>query len=51
MEQDGIYLRVLRDLEEALAKVLSTIYYQTWITKEVWDDWRLANVMPALKNG
>lgn len=46
MEQDGIHLRVLRDLEEALAKLLSIIYHHYWITKEA-DDWSLANVMPT----
>ncbi|KAK4810275.1 LOW QUALITY PROTEIN: hypothetical protein QYF61_015305 [Mycteria americana] len=46
---DGIHLRVLRELAEELAKPLSLIYQQSWLTGEVPDNWRLANVMPIYK--
>ncbi|KAK4832481.1 LOW QUALITY PROTEIN: hypothetical protein QYF61_023528 [Mycteria americana] len=46
MGPDGIHPRVLRELAEVLAKLLSIIYLQSWLTGEVPDDWRLANVMP-----
>ncbi|GAB0206160.1 hypothetical protein GRJ2_003081600 [Grus japonensis] len=45
------YPRVLRELAEELAKPLSIIYQQSWLTGEVPDDWRLANVMPIYKKG
>ncbi|GAB0190250.1 hypothetical protein GRJ2_001490300 [Grus japonensis] len=51
MGPDGIHLRVLRELAEELAKPLSIIYQQSWLTGEVPDNWRLANVMPIYKKG
>ncbi|GAB0207657.1 mitochondrial enolase superfamily member 1 [Grus japonensis] len=51
MGLDGIHLRVLRELAEELAKPLSIIYQQSWLTGEVPDDWRLANVTPIYKKG
>ncbi|GAB0207002.1 mitochondrial enolase superfamily member 1 [Grus japonensis] len=51
MGPDGIHPRVLRELVEELAKPLSIIYQQSWLTGEVPDDWRLANVMPIYKKG
>ncbi|KAK4820823.1 hypothetical protein QYF61_007217 [Mycteria americana] len=50
MGPDGIHLRVLRELAEELAKPLSIIY-QYWLTGEVPDDWRLANVTSIYKKG
>ncbi|GAB0181757.1 mitochondrial enolase superfamily member 1 [Grus japonensis] len=51
MGPDGIHLRVLRELVEALTKPLSIIYQQSWLTREIPVDWRLANVMPTYKKG
>ncbi|GAB0190115.1 hypothetical protein GRJ2_001476800 [Grus japonensis] len=51
MGPDGIHPRVLRELAEELAKPLSIIYQQSWLTGEVPDNWRLANVMPIYKKG
>ncbi|KAK4808571.1 hypothetical protein QYF61_009874 [Mycteria americana] len=48
---NGIHLRVLRELVEELAKPLSIIYQQSWLTGEAPDDWRLANVTPIYKKG
>ncbi|KAK4818184.1 hypothetical protein QYF61_007822 [Mycteria americana] len=47
----GIHPRVLRELAEELAKPLSTIYQQSWLTGEVPDDWRLVSVTPIYKKG
>ncbi|KAF4794900.1 hypothetical protein TURU_097774 [Turdus rufiventris] len=49
MEPDGIHLRVMRELADELAKPLSIIYYQSWLTSEVPGDWKLANVRPFTK--
>ncbi|GAB0204783.1 mitochondrial enolase superfamily member 1 [Grus japonensis] len=46
---DGIHPRVLRELVEVLTKPLSIIYQQSWLTREVPVDWRLANVTPIHK--
>ncbi|GAB0203973.1 mitochondrial enolase superfamily member 1 [Grus japonensis] len=51
MGQDGIHPRVLRELVEMLIKPLSIIYQQSWLTREVPVDWRLANVTPIYKKG
>jgi len=51
MGLDGIHLRVLRELAEELAKPLSAIYQQSWLTGEVPDDWRTANVTPIYEKG
>ncbi|KAK4824608.1 hypothetical protein QYF61_016877 [Mycteria americana] len=51
MGLDGIHPRVLRELVEELAKPLSIIYQQSWLTGKVPDDWRLANVTPIYKKG
>ncbi|KAK4817892.1 LOW QUALITY PROTEIN: hypothetical protein QYF61_002061 [Mycteria americana] len=48
---DGIHPRVLRELVEELAKPLSSIYQQSWLTGEVPDDWRLASVTPIQRKG
>ena len=51
MGPDGIHTRVLRELAEKLAKPLSNIYQQSWLTVEVTDDWRIAIVTPIYKKG
>ena len=39
----GIHPRVPKELAEVIAKLLSIIYQQSWSTREVPDNWRLAN--------
>uniref|UniRef100_A0A8B9CEL4 Reverse transcriptase domain-containing protein n=1 Tax=Anser brachyrhynchus TaxID=132585 RepID=A0A8B9CEL4_9AVES len=51
MGPDGIHPRVLSELAEELAKPLSIIYRQSWLSGEVPVDWRLANVTPIYKKG
>ncbi|NWI48515.1 RTXE polymerase, partial [Picathartes gymnocephalus] len=51
MGPDGIHPRVLRELADELAKPLSIIFHQSWLTGEVPDDWKLANVIPIHKKG
>ncbi|GAB0185739.1 mitochondrial enolase superfamily member 1 [Grus japonensis] len=51
MGPDGIHPRVLRELGEELTKPLSIIYQQSWLTREVSVDWRLANVLSIRKKG
>ncbi|KAJ7422423.1 hypothetical protein WISP_38069 [Willisornis vidua] len=49
--QDGIHPRVMRELAEELTKPLSIIYQQSWLSGEVPDNWKLANVTPIYKKG
>ncbi|KAK4827288.1 hypothetical protein QYF61_016434 [Mycteria americana] len=51
MGLDGIHPRVLRELAEVLTEPLSILYQQSWLTREVPVDWRLANVTPIYKKG
>ncbi|KFW84734.1 hypothetical protein N305_10376, partial [Manacus vitellinus] len=51
MGPDGIHPRVMREVVEELAKLLSIIYQQSWLTGEVPGDWKLANVTPIHKKG
>ena len=51
MGLNGIHPRVLRELVEELAKPLSIIYQQSWLTGEVPEDWSLANVAPIYRKG
>jgi len=48
---DGIHTRVLRELVEELAKRLSIISQQPWLTGEVPDDWRITSVTSIYKKG
>ncbi|KAK4830057.1 hypothetical protein QYF61_008395 [Mycteria americana] len=39
------------DQQIKLTKLLSILYQQSWLTKEVPVDWRLANITPIYKKG
>lgn len=51
MGPDGIHPRVLRELVEVLAKPLSIICQQSWLSGEVPVGWQLANVTPVYTKG
>ncbi|KAJ7415704.1 hypothetical protein WISP_76580 [Willisornis vidua] len=51
MGPDGIHPTVMRELAEELTKPLYIICQQFWLSGEVPDDWKLANVMPIHKMG
>jgi len=51
MGPDWIHPRALRELAEELARPLSIIYQQPWLTGEVPDEWRITNVTPIYKKG
>ncbi|OWK62811.1 hypothetical protein RLOC_00008152 [Lonchura striata] len=44
MGPNGIHPRVMRELADELVKPLSIIYQHSWLTDEVPEDWKLANV-------
>lgn len=48
---DEIHLKILKELTEELAKTLSIICHQSWLTREFPDVWRLTSVMPTYKEG
>ncbi|KAJ7413321.1 hypothetical protein WISP_91389 [Willisornis vidua] len=51
MGPDGIHPKVMSELAEELAKPLFIIYQHSWLSGEVPDDWKLANVTPIHKKG
>ncbi|PKU47488.1 rna-directed dna polymerase from mobile element jockey-like [Limosa lapponica baueri] len=51
MGLDELHPRVLKELADVLAKLLSIIYMKSWLTGEVPVDWRVANVTPIYKKG
>ncbi|KFP08233.1 RNA-directed DNA polymerase from mobile element jockey, partial [Calypte anna] len=51
MGPDGMHPRVLRELAEVIARPLSIIFSKSWVTGEVPEDWRIANVTPVYKKG
>ncbi|KFP06517.1 hypothetical protein N300_13465, partial [Calypte anna] len=46
----GIHPRVVRELAEELAKPLSIIYQQSWLSGDFPDDWK-RNITPIFKKG
>ena len=51
MWPDRLHPAVLKELADVVAKPLSIILQQSWRTRDVPADWRLANVTPIFKKG
>lgn len=51
MGPDELHPRMLTELTEVIAKPFSTIYQHSWLSGEVPEDWRLADVTPIYKKG
>ncbi|KFO77701.1 RNA-directed DNA polymerase from mobile element jockey, partial [Cuculus canorus] len=51
MGPDGIHPSVLKELADMLAKPLSIIFQQSWLSGEVPLDWRLPDVIHIYKKG
>lgn len=51
VEPDGIHLRILKELADVIAKLLSMIFEWSWESGEVSSDWKLANAVPIFKKG
>ena len=51
MGPDGLHPRVLRELAGVIAEPFLTIYQRSWLSGEVPEDWRLADVTPIYKKG
>ena len=49
MGPDGLHPRALRELADVVAKPISIILQQSWLTGNAPADWRLANVMLIFK--
>ena len=51
MGPDDMHPRVLKELSEVGAKLLSIIFETSWLPGEVPDDWRKGHVTPICKKG
>ena len=51
MGPDELHPRALIESVDVVAKPLSIIFQQSWLTGDVPVDWKLANVMPIFKKG
>ena len=49
MGPDRLHPKVLRELVGVIAEPLSALYQHSWLSGEVPEDWRLANVTPIYK--
>ena len=51
MGLDGLHPRLLTELVGVVAELLSAIYQYSWLSGEVPEDWRLADLTPIYKKG
>ena len=51
MGPDGLHPRVLRELAGVIDELLSAIYQCSWLSGEIPEDWRLADVTPIYRKG
>ena len=51
MGPDGLHPRVLRELVGVIAELLSAVYQHSWLSGEIPEDLKPANMTPIFKKG
>ena len=51
MGLDDIHPRVLKEMADVVAELLSTIFEKSWLPGEVPGDWKKGNIPPIFKKG
>ncbi|KAJ7410728.1 hypothetical protein WISP_106515 [Willisornis vidua] len=49
MGPNEIHPRILKELADAIAKLLSMIFEWSWESRDILTDWKLANIVPVFK--
>ncbi|KAJ7419252.1 hypothetical protein WISP_55023 [Willisornis vidua] len=48
---DGIHPRILKGIADVIRQHLSMIFEQSWESRQIPADWKLANIAPVFKKG